>query len=215
MFPNKLIKGGYRNSFFYKNSALFYFSWRKTSSANIRIQKPLLSSFLEQAFTLRSKVFYSPRAAQFAEKIQEEAQSLHSKPQNVVDSHLGESLSVSHNDPRKTHIVIEDSAVKKFAQLKKQKNKPDLILRLSVDGGGCNGFQYVLNLEDRSTITSEDEIVVKDAITVVVDKDSLPYMEGAHLEYTDSLIKSGFQIKENPNADHSCSCGTSFAPKLL
>lgn len=49
---------------------------------------------------------------------------------------------------------------------------------------------------------------------VLVDNDSVEFLEGATLEYHDSMIKSGFQIKENPQAEQSCSCGTSFAPKL-
>lgn len=84
-----------------------------------------------------------------------------------------------------------------------------------VEGGGCSGFQYIIKLEDKSEVDNEnDEIIEKDGLILVIDKESIPYLEGATLEYTDTMIKSGFQIKENPNSEQNCSCGTSFAPKF-
>jgi iron-sulfur cluster assembly accessory protein len=90
-----------------------------------------------------------------------------------------------------------------------------MILRLSVDGGGCSGFQYIIKIDNKEKIQlEEDSVITKGGLVLAVDNESIPYLEGAVLEFMDSLIKSGFQIKENPQAEVSCSCGTSFSPKL-
>lgn len=82
-----------------------------------------------------------------------------------------------------------------------------------VDGGGCSGFQYIIKLED-SALNENDVIINHSDMKVVVDKESIPFLEGAKLEHIDTLIKSGFQIIENPNSEQNCSCGSSFSPKL-
>ena len=81
------------------------------------------------------------------------------------------------------------------------------LLRLSVDGGGCSGFQYKFDLVAQST---PDDLVVKhDGATVLVDPISLPFLDGAELDYVQELIGASFKVN-NPNAQASCGCGTSF-----
>jgi iron-sulfur cluster assembly accessory protein len=81
-------------------------------------------------------------------------------------------------------------------------------LRVSVEGGGCSGFQYRYDLVEGPE--AEDVIIEGQNATVVVDPVSLPFLEGAQLDFVDDLMGQSFQI-QNPNAQASCGCGTSFS----
>jgi iron-sulfur cluster assembly accessory protein len=82
-----------------------------------------------------------------------------------------------------------------------------------VEGGGCSGYQYIFQMDNK--LNNKDDIVLEqDSAKVVIDKLSLPFLEGALIDYKESMIKSAFIIGENPKAEISCSCGTSFSPKL-
>ena len=81
------------------------------------------------------------------------------------------------------------------------------LLRISVEGGGCSGFQYKFDLVQ--TPEPEDLVVEKEGATVLVDPISLPFLEGAELDYVQELIGASFKVI-NPNAQASCGCGTSF-----
>ncbi|MCF4124339.1 MULTISPECIES: iron-sulfur cluster insertion protein ErpA [Methylobacterium] len=85
---------------------------------------------------------------------------------------------------------------------------PGSMLRISVNGGGCSGFQYAFDIaKDRA---DDDLAVERDGATVLVDPTSLPYMEGATIDFVNDLIGQSFKI-ENPQATASCGCGTSFS----
>lgn len=97
-------------------------------------------------------------------------------------------------------------------QLKKllaEENDPDLGLRVFVAGGGCSGFQYNMILENE--IRDGDEITEVEGVKVYVDQFSTKYLNGAQIDFVNSLMGGGFQVK-NPNAVASCACGTSFDP---
>src|SRR3954465_7402355 len=79
-------------------------------------------------------------------------------------------------------------------------------LRVGVRGGGCSGFQYALALDEPK---AEDRIFDVDGIKVIVDEASLHYVDGSEVDYTESLMGSGFQVN-NPNVVASCGCGSSF-----
>ena len=81
-------------------------------------------------------------------------------------------------------------------------------LRISVSGGGCSGFQYEFDLDDK--ITNNDHKIEKDGSTILIDSVSLVYLLGSEVDFVDDLIGASFQIK-NPNATASCGCGTSFS----
>ena len=81
-------------------------------------------------------------------------------------------------------------------------------LRVSVEGGGCSGFQYRYDLVDGPG--GDDLVIAGAGATVVVDSVSLPFLEGAELDFVDDLMGQSFQIR-NPNAQSSCGCGTSFS----
>ncbi|CAL8092286.1 unnamed protein product [Calicophoron daubneyi] len=85
-------------------------------------------------------------------------------------------------------------------------------LRVLVDSGGCSGFQYRFEL---TKAPDEHDVVVKqDGVQVIVDDVSLKLLQGATIDYQEELIRSGFRITKNPQAEKGCSCGVSFAIKL-
>ena len=90
------------------------------------------------------------------------------------------------------------------------KNPENKFLRIMVEGGGCSGYQYIFKMDNKIT---EDDIVLNSS-HVVVDKISVPFLEGAIIDFKESMIRSAFTVSENPKAEISCSCGTSFSPKL-
>ncbi|USI72272.1 iron-sulfur cluster insertion protein ErpA [Sphingomonas morindae] len=81
-------------------------------------------------------------------------------------------------------------------------------LRLSVEGGGCAGFQYVFGLAD--SVEADDIAVTRDGVTLLVDSTSLDLVRGASVDYVESLGGAAFRV-ENPQAASGCGCGTSFS----
>ncbi|MFP4313634.1 MAG: HesB/IscA family protein [Alphaproteobacteria bacterium] len=102
-------------------------------------------------------------------------------------------------------INVDNSAIKRLEELRAEKNLDALMLRVRVEGGGCSGFQYMLDLTDEK---KESDLVFSDA--VITDDISLPFLEGSTIKFEDALIGSDFKI-ENPNAVAGCGCGTSFS----
>lgn len=105
-------------------------------------------------------------------------------------------------------VFLSDSAAQRIATLKARQGNPNLKLRLTVDGGGCSGFQYRFGFDE---YCADDDLAVENCgVTLVVDPLSLPFLEGATIDYVESLAGSSFQVR-NPNAQSSCGCGTSFS----
>lgn len=103
-------------------------------------------------------------------------------------------------------VSVSDRAARRIAEILNGE-QPGAMLRISVEGGGCSGFQYKFDFD---TARHDDDVVVaKGGATVVVDELSLQYMGGAELDYVEDLIGSAFKI-HNPHAVASCGCGTSF-----
>jgi iron-sulfur cluster assembly accessory protein len=102
---------------------------------------------------------------------------------------------------------VTDRAARKIGDILAREATPG-VLRVSVEGGGCSGFQYRFDIEREP---ADDDIVVeRDGIKVVVDPVSLQYMVGSKIDYVDELIGSSFKV-ENPKATSGCGCGTSFS----
>ena len=99
---------------------------------------------------------------------------------------------------------IAPSAQKKLEEIQEKKNK---FLRISVESGGCSGFQYKLDLDDK--ISAEDEVITTDGAKVVIDPMSFELLDGSELQFVEELMGSYFKIT-NPNASESCGCGGSF-----
>jgi len=103
---------------------------------------------------------------------------------------------------------ITESAAKRVAELRNAEGNEALMLRIAVDGGGCNGFQYRFDFDENK---NDDDIVFeRDGVQVIVDEISLEFLENAQVDYKQELIGSYFAV-ENPNATSSCGCGTSFS----
>lgn len=105
-------------------------------------------------------------------------------------------------------VVLTERAAKRIKRIV-AKEEPGTVLRISVAGGGCSGFQYEYNLV-REDPTDDDLVLTRDDATVYIDSMSLEFMGGAEIDFVDDLIGQSFQIR-NPNAVASCGCGTSFA----
>ncbi len=105
-------------------------------------------------------------------------------------------------------VVLTDRAAKRVARIL-SKEPEGTVLRISVAGGGCSGFQYEYNLVQESP-ANDDTVLAKLGATVLIDAMSLEFMGGSEIDFSDDLIGQAFQIK-NPNAVASCGCGTSFA----
>ncbi len=104
-------------------------------------------------------------------------------------------------------VVVTDSAIRKIASILGSEKEPS-VLRVSVEGGGCSGFQYKFDIQREPA--SDDTVIAREGATVVIDPVSLQYLSGSQIDYADELIGAAFKI-ENPNATASCGCGTSFS----
>ena len=105
-------------------------------------------------------------------------------------------------------ITLTDGLVKRIKHLQSQDNNPALKLRIMVDSGGCQGFEYKFSLT--TDVNGDDEVFEKDGVSVIIDDISLPSMRKSVIHFTDDLIGAHFEV-QNPNAKSSCGCGTSFS----
>ncbi|XP_071962889.1 iron-sulfur cluster assembly 2 homolog, mitochondrial-like [Antedon mediterranea] len=116
--------------------------------------------------------------------------------------------ATSKEEQEESKVTLSDSCVKQIKKIGAQGQH----LRLSVEGGGCSGFQYMFSLE--SETTDEDRVFEKDGAKLVIDEMSLEYVKGSVVDYQEELIRSAFQIVNNPIAEKGCSCGASFSIKF-
>jgi iron-sulfur cluster assembly accessory protein len=105
-------------------------------------------------------------------------------------------------------VTLSDRAVRRIAKILAVE-PAGTALRVSVEGGGCSGFQYKYDLV-RDTPAADDVILARDGATVLIDTMSLDYMGGSEIDFVDDLMGQSFQIK-NPHAVAACGCGTSFS----
>jgi iron-sulfur cluster assembly accessory protein len=107
-----------------------------------------------------------------------------------------------------THgVTMTDSAASKAKALLDQEGRDDMHLRIAVQPGGCAGLRYQLFFDERSL--DGDLFREFGGLKVAVDRMSAPYLQGAVIDFVDTIEKQGFTI-ENPNAGGSCACGDSF-----
>ena len=105
-------------------------------------------------------------------------------------------------------INVSDAAAGKVRTLLEQEGRSDLQLRIAVQPGGCSGLRYQLFFYERNL--DGDLVTDFDGVAVVVDRMSMPYLNGATIDFVDTIEKQGFTI-DNPNAGSSCACGDSFS----
>jgi iron-sulfur cluster assembly accessory protein len=104
-------------------------------------------------------------------------------------------------------VTVSERAARKIGEIL-GREPSGTMLRVSVQGGGCSGFQYKFDTE---RARADDDIVIEKAgATVLIDPVSLNYMAGSEIDFVDDLIGSSFKV-HNPKATASCGCGTSFA----
>jgi len=107
-----------------------------------------------------------------------------------------------------TQVVLTERAAKRVAKILSAEPE-GTALRIAVEGGGCSGFQYRYDLVQDEP-SDDDVVLAREGATVLIDSMSLPFLEGAEIDFVDDLMGQSFQIR-NPNATSSCGCGTSFA----
>jgi iron-sulfur cluster assembly accessory protein len=106
-----------------------------------------------------------------------------------------------------TDVTVTERAALRIGEILRQE-PAGTMLRVSVAGGGCSGFQYKFDTE---RARAEDDMVIeRSGATVLIDPVSLNYLAGSEIDFVDDLIGSSFKVN-NPNATASCGCGTSFA----
>ena len=106
-------------------------------------------------------------------------------------------------------MELTPAAVTKLRELISEENNPDLCLRVFVQGGGCSGFQYGFTLDE--TANDDDFDLEFGNVHVLVDSSSWQYLSEARIDFRDDLHGSNFVI-ENPQAQSTCGCGSSFSP---
>ena len=105
------------------------------------------------------------------------------------------------------NITVSERAARRIGEI--LKGEPNgTMLRVSVEGGGCSGFQYKFDFDHART--DDDLVLSRDGATVLIDPVSVQYMAGAEIDFVDDLIGASFKIN-NPVATSSCGCGTSFS----
>jgi len=104
-------------------------------------------------------------------------------------------------------LTLTPSAVQKMQTLLEEEGDDTLCLRVFVTGGGCSGFQYGFTFD--TEVNEDDAEVKQEGVKVLVDSLSYPYLDGAHVDYQESLEGSRFVVS-NPQASSTCGCGSSF-----
>ena len=104
-------------------------------------------------------------------------------------------------------VNVTDRAARRIGEILRQE-PAGTMLRVSVEGGGCSGFQYKFDTERQRAY--DDIVIEQSGATVLIDPVSLNYMAGSEIDFVDDLIGSSFKVN-NPKATASCGCGTSFA----
>jgi iron-sulfur cluster assembly accessory protein len=106
-----------------------------------------------------------------------------------------------------TAVRVSERAARRIGEILKSE-PPGTMLRVSVEGGGCSGFQYKFDV-DRD-VADDDLVIDRNGAVILIDPISLKYMDGAEIDFVDDLIGASFKVA-NPNATASCGCGTSFS----
>jgi iron-sulfur cluster assembly accessory protein len=104
-------------------------------------------------------------------------------------------------------VTVSERAARRIGEILKGE-PPGTMLRVSVEGGGCSGFQYKFDME--KSRTDDDIVISRDDATVLIDPVSINYLAGSEIDFVDDLIGAAFKVN-NPNATASCGCGTSFS----
>ncbi|XP_051578344.1 iron-sulfur cluster assembly 2 homolog, mitochondrial [Myxocyprinus asiaticus] len=112
------------------------------------------------------------------------------------------------SSPSDDRIDLSESCVKRLTEIMDKGE----YLRITVEGGGCSGFQYKFSVDN--VRNEDDRVFERNGVGVIIDQDSLEFVKGSTVDFSQELIRSSFQVLKNPQADHGCSCGSSFSIKV-
>jgi iron-sulfur cluster assembly accessory protein len=104
-------------------------------------------------------------------------------------------------------ITVTERAARRIGEILRREPAGSM-LRVSVEGGGCSGFQYKFDVERSQA--ADDVAITREGATVLIDRISLGYLAGSEIDFVDDLIGAAFRVN-NPKATASCGCGTSFS----
>ena len=130
---------------------------------------------------------------------------------NVEAKTSEQASSAEQSEGKKVPITLTPAALEAARAALAKRGTPGAAIRLGIRGGGCSGFNYVIEYEDDEP-RSRDRVFETEGVRIVVDKKSLIYQMGTVLDFEKTLMKQGFKFR-NPNEASSCSCGTSFTVK--
>jgi len=105
------------------------------------------------------------------------------------------------------NITVTERAARQIGEILRRE-PPGTMMRVSVEGGGCSGFQYKFDMEQNQA--ADDLVIRREGATVLIDNTSVAYLAGSEIDFVDDLIGASFKIN-NPKATASCGCGTSFS----
>ncbi|XP_022842722.1 iron-sulfur assembly protein IscA-like 2, mitochondrial [Olea europaea var. sylvestris] len=146
----------------------------------------------------------------FSARIRQNYRLLSSAPASSSALHEPQPSSSSSDSPSLDAVHLTDSCVRRMKELQASEANRKL-LRLSIESGGCSGFQYNFLLDDKAN--DDDRIFERDGVKLVVDNISYDFVKGATIDYVEELIRSAFQVSANPSAVGGCSCKSSFMVK--
>jgi iron-sulfur cluster assembly accessory protein len=106
-----------------------------------------------------------------------------------------------------TTVTLSERAARRIGEILRRE-PAGAMLRVSVEGGGCSGFQYKFDIERAQA--QDDMVIAREGATVLIDPVSLGYLAGSEIDFVDDLIGASFRVN-NPQATASCGCGTSFS----
>ncbi|MGH8274785.1 MAG: iron-sulfur cluster insertion protein ErpA [Gammaproteobacteria bacterium] len=115
---------------------------------------------------------------------------------------------VADNVIEETELALSEAAAVRIKSLIAEEGNPALKLRVYISGGGCSGFQYGFGFE--AEVGEDDHEILRHDVVLLVDPLSMPYLEGAEIDYAEDLEGERFIIR-NPNATTTCGCGSSFS----
>lgn len=121
---------------------------------------------------------------------------------------MSNSTTITNDSTASIGVGLSESAVKQLTRLIEAEGSSTQMLRITVNGGGCSGFTYSFDFDDAAG--EDDRTFETDGVKVVVDTASLEFIDGAVLNFVESLGGTHFTL-ENPNATSSCGCGSSFS----
>ena len=118
------------------------------------------------------------------------------------------TINKAQSEFKNAQIFVSKKAVKRLKAVMSSEGKSDHFLRMSVDSGGCSGMNYKMDFDKNQD--TYDKVFEQNGLKVVCDLKSWLYLKNITIDYSDDMLNGGFKI-ENPNAERTCGCGTSFS----